>query len=94
MGLPPCSCRHTEYRPVMVRMPARIGEIFTLICRKAVTMPASIPASSPARMAPSGCPIFTNTVPVLMPSTMEPSTVRSGTFRIRKDMYTPSTMMP
>ena len=75
-------------------MPARIGGILAFVWRKAVMQPASAPAIIATISARPGWPALVSMAQTAMPSVMLPSTVRSGTFRMRNVMNTPSTIRP
>ena len=87
---PPSTVIFTVYRPLIVRMPARMGWILQCVCKNPVTTPAAAPASAPASKPANGCAAAHSTVETAMPNVNEPSTVRSGRFRMRNVMYTPT----
>ena len=83
MGRLPITARLMVYSAVMVRIPARIGWIFSLVCKKAVTVPANAPARIASRIPSTGCPAAVNTIDTAAPKVKLPSTVKSATLRIR-----------
>ena len=86
--------RLMEYRPLIVKMPDRMGWIPTLVCKKPVTAPARHPASTASASPRSGWPPTEHTAETAKPSVKLPSAVRSGMFRMRKLMNTPSAKRP
>jgi len=74
------------------KIPARIFQIPSRMCKKAVKLPARKPAKNPARIATShGTPVCIAIAVAAAPVTKLPSTVKSGKFKIRKVKKTPST---
>ena len=82
---PPMTHRLMVYSPVMVMMPAKMACTFMRVCRKAVTNPAAMPASIPAKSPSTGCPWVAQVADTAHPNTNEPSVVRSAMSRMRYD---------
>ena len=81
----PITLRFTEYRAIMVRIPAKSAGIFSLVCRKPVIRPARPPAKAAAKMAKMGFVPFTIRVTATAaPRGKDPSTVMSATSSTRK----------
>ena len=82
--------RFTEYRAIMVRIPARRAGIFNLVHRIPVIIPPSIPAKAAASMAGIGLqPATRQAAAVAAPRGKLPSTVKSAISSTLKVMYTP-----
>ena len=54
LELLPIANKFTEYKPLMVRIPDRMGWIPNLVCKSPVTQPAAAPAKSAAPRPSSG----------------------------------------
>ena len=93
-ALPPISRRFTEYRAVMVRMPASNPLIRALVCSNAVIRPAKAPTTKPTTVANHGLPPCRITMAaVAAPLVKDWSTVRSGKSNTRNVRYTPRAMI-
>ena len=98
----PIIIRLTEYNPVIVNMPARIGAIFSFVFKSPVTSPASPPTTTAHNMdmtdinIPAAAPVATKSFDndIIMPAVAPPlaklpSTVRSAKSSILYEIYTP-----
>ena len=89
--LRPMTCRLTEYRPVMTRMPARRPLILNFVASTPVSEPAMNPAAKLAAEAVKGStPFTTSAATTAAPSVLDPSAVMSGNSKIRKLINTPN----
>ena len=71
--------RFTEYRAIIVRMPAKRAGIFSLVVRSPVMTPASIPAIAAKKIAVNGSlPLTSIEAATAAPRGKLPSTVRSA----------------
>lgn len=92
-GIPLRIFKLTEYRAVIVRMPASRDCTLHLVCSRPVTSPARPPAINAISVPINGCPFIANTADTAHPVVKLPSIVRSGIFKTRKEINTPSDMM-
>ena len=70
-------------------MPAKSGWIFIFVCKKAVIQPQRQPARKPAIKPRMGWPLIVNIAHTQPPVAKDPSTVKSGVFMTRKEIYSP-----
>ena len=82
-GLSPMTIILMEYKPVIVKIPAKMGWTFNFVCKIAVTIPAKIPAPTAPTKAKTGCPVAVIITAAAAPSVKLPSTVKSGMSNMR-----------
>ena len=81
----PMMRKFTEYKAIIVKMPAKSAGIFIFVCKRPVTTPASMPATKAASRAVSGPkPATIILAAVAAPKGKLPSTVRSAISSTRK----------
>ena len=87
----PIICKFTEYKAIMVKIPASNAGIFNLVCIHPVTAPAIIPPIPATITVIQGfTPMVINTAEIAAPIGKLPSTVKSATSKILKVMNTPN----
>ena len=86
----PIMRRLTEYKAIIVKIPANRAGIFILVCKMPVIIPASIPAMQAPKSAARGPkPATIMEAAVAAPSGKLPSTVKSAISSTRNVTYTP-----
>ena len=87
----PMMRKFTEYKATITKIPASNCRIFSDTCIQAVSIPAKPPATMAKPHANQGFTPFTmHTAHTAPPKGKEPSAVKSGKSRMRKEMYTPN----
>ena len=87
----PIICKFTEYKAIIVKIPASNAGIFNFVCIHPVTAPATIPPIPAITTVSQGfTPMVINTAEIAAPIGKLPSTVKSATSKILNVINTPN----